>query len=596
MDSCRLLAVCPYEGMKENIKRIGRDYPAFEVTAVGDGDPGLEALLRSDGYDILMSRAGTARRLRELTDRPCVSIDIGLMDLMLTAKMLDSFPDVKPAVISTTDLRECVGLMNDSFIYGVECWALNRSEDAGQAVDEAVRGGRNMIIGTASVWREAKKRGVPALLITSCERSIRSAFDHAEELRRCDERRRRQIAVRDLIADGRKEYWHITDKNGRVVYSDFDRARPGVLEEARSKSDAMHSPVREGGFWHGQYYWEFRRSEELIAGAGPFDALRVRENIELNEDIKAAFTVDDDTYVGDAVSVILNVGGNEPLREQIRDCAGLDLSVMLIGEEGTGRDSYAKEIHKSSPWRDSAFVQINCSALTRSSVKKMFDPENGVFSRVTRATLYFARIHTLTAGFQADILRFLTYRGNRGRFRLISSCTGSGAPGGRSGPAAKRLFALLSEVSIDIPSLARQRENIPVIVGMSLQDLNRRYGWRLRGIDDEGREILLGCDWPGNLNQLKDVMKYVSANMDREAQTTLIPGRWIREAIERTDAVYRKSPPDAVSTEGTLEQIERQVIMKVLAECGMNQTKAAKRLGIGRSTMRRKLARAREEG
>ena len=593
MREYKVLALCPYEGMVELVDKINTKFPMFKIqTVVTDTrqEDYLNRLFAEEDYDFIMARGGLAKYAKMHSPKPCIEVEVTLFDLLTTTKVLESFPDAKSVVLGNMSLRECVEFINDLFGFSIETRIWEDKNEVEQLVDQAVEDGYNLVVGDAIVWRMAKSKGIPALLILSSEKSIELAFEKAVEFCRHFEHNQEKEAIWNYIAVSQGGYWSIKDHSGNVLYSNFQESDREILQTAEEKVKIMHGRVREGGFWQKGYYWEFRYSEETINDCGPFKVLRVYENLELNENLNAAFSIDKDTYVGDAVSIILNVGEDKRnLRTQIRDCADLDLSVLITGEEGTGRNSYAKEIHKISKWKDSIFIQINCAELTSSSVQKLFNLDNGLFSRLQKATLYFTEIQTMEEEDQKMIFRFLTYRKNNGKFRLLASSTMKKEELLSRKIVQRKLMDLLSEVVLEVPSLAEEKGNIVAITGLRLQEFNRRYGWRLSNIGEEGKKIMLDYDWPGNLNQLKDVLKLTVSNMEENTSTSVLRAKWIKEAIDKTDAIYRKVPSDVIDTEGTLEEIERRIIQKVLKECNMNQTKAAKRLGIGRSTMRRKL-------
>ena len=588
-----ILVLCPYEGMAEITENIKSDYPMFDVKVVVTDtlhEDYLDEVLAKKDFDLIMSRGNLSKYAKEHSSKPCIEIRIGMLDILTTIKMVDNFANINPIILGNIGIKEYVEYINELFNYSVATKLWKNKDEVGILVRQSVDEGYNFIIGDAIVQRATRQEGIPSMMILSSEKTIRNSFDRAVEFCRCVENITEKEAIWNYIAEGSGTYWNVRTEDGDVLFDNFKEADREIMLAAQEKAHTMHGKVRNGGFWKRGLYWEFQYSVETIGNHGPFCLLKVSENPELNENLNAAFSVDKDTYVAEAVSVILSMGDNKlKLREQIRDCADLDLSVLIIGEDGTGRNSYAKEIHKISRWKDSIFIQINCHELTPSSVQKLFAPEIGVFSKLQKATLYFAEIQTLDAEAQKVIIKFLSSRRNSEKFRLMSSSTMRKEELLTRRIVNRRLVALLSEVVLEVPSLVDAKENIMAITGLKLQEFNAKYGWRLTGVGEEGKRIMMNYSWPGNLNQLKDVLKLAVSNIEDRSGVSVLNCAWIQEAIEKTDAIYRKRPSDAVDTEGTLADIENRVILKVLKECNMNQSKAASRLGIGRSTMRRKM-------
>jgi transcriptional regulator with PAS, ATPase and Fis domain len=148
------------------------------------------------------------------------------------------------------------------------------------------------------------------------------------------------------------------------------------------------------------------------------------------------------------------------------------------------------------------------------------------------------------------------------------------------------LYETLGRVSIYIPPLRERREDIEDLVHVFISELHPKYGNGVVGIRLDALQEIINYEWPGNVEQLKQVIEQLflqshSFYIEKEAVVTVL--NRLEQQVKKSDELTH------IDLSGTLEEIEKQVITKVLEEEGLNQSKAAKRLGINRSTLWRKL-------
>lgn len=141
----------------------------------------------------------------------------------------------------------------------------------------------------------------------------------------------------------------------------------------------------------------------------------------------------------------------------------------------------------------------------------------------------------------------------------------------------------LSGFTINVPSLAQRREDIPAFVNRMLPQLNTLLSKSVVGMEPDAMELMTRFDWPLNLVQLEKVLRQIMA----APVSFYISAEEVQAVLSNEE---RKTTAASFDLSGTLEDIERRVIQQVLKEENMNQSAAAKRLGIGRSTLWRKIS------
>jgi transcriptional regulator with PAS, ATPase and Fis domain len=284
-----------------------------------------------------------------------------------------------------------------------------------------------------------------------------------------------------------------------------------------------------------------------------------------------------------------------------RLAARTDLPILIVGESGTGKTHLARAIHGSSSRSGGPFVAFNAAALSDTLVdSQLFGHERGAFTGAERTvrgkfelasggTLFVDEIADMSPAAQAKVLRAIEY----GEFERLGSETLQRADVRvvsathwplESFMAADRfrkdLFYRISGVTLTIPPLRERPDDLRSLIGSEVALASRKQGKTVTGLDRAALELLLSYPWPGNLRELSRVIQTAVA---------LSPDEIIRpDAILLTPVVSR-AVAAAVDGDFTLRTMERRHIMAVLARVGGNKRRAARALGLSRSTLDRKL-------
>ena len=297
------------------------------------------------------------------------------------------------------------------------------------------------------------------------------------------------------------------------------------------------------------------------------------------------------------------VGRSEPIRqvlETVNKVSFSDARVLITGESGTGKELVARAVHYSGPRKGRSFFPVNCAALAESLLEsELFGHEKGaftgaiytkkgIFEMADGGTLFLDEIGDTGPSFQAKLLRavqegeFKRVGGTRtlkADVRIISSSNKDLKSALNKGEFREDLYYRLSVVHIHLPSLRERRDDIPLLAEYFLARHSSRLNKRVRGFTRGVMDVLTGYRWPGNIRELENVIE--------RAVIMVTPGENISEADLSLDLIS----PTARGKGGTLEELEKELIQRTLAECQGNKTLAAKRMGIGRRTLYEKAAR-----
>jgi len=282
-------------------------------------------------------------------------------------------------------------------------------------------------------------------------------------------------------------------------------------------------------------------------------------------------------------------------------------TVLIEGESGTGKELIARAIHNNSLNAEGPFVAVNCGALPDTLVEsELFGYRAGAFTDAKKdkpgrfalarnGTILLDEIGDISPSFQVKLLRVL----ERGEYeplggiepvptsaRVIAATRRNLAEEVTKGRFREDLYYRINVVSVQIPSLAERREDIPLLVDHFVDRFNRLTARRILSVSKEAMAVLLLHDWPGNVRELENVIEHAFVLCRGDLiQVDALPER-IRP---RTGAM---PPPAGV----TLAEIEKQAILAGLERNRWRKGITARELGINRNTLRRKIQRLQIEG
>lgn len=269
-----------------------------------------------------------------------------------------------------------------------------------------------------------------------------------------------------------------------------------------------------------------------------------------------------------------------------------ETTVLLTGETGTGKEVFAQAIHAESNRKDNSFVAINCSAFSRELLEnELFGHKAGAFTgalkdgkglleEADKGTLFLDEIGEMAIDLQAKLLRVLEtgefYRlgDNQVRkvnIRLIAATNRDLQKEMEAGRFREDLYYRLSVFQIELPPLRDRTEDIPLLANHFIQVFAARMNKKVTSISDAYLTRLCKMNWKGNIRELKNcIERSVILTDGTELEPSSLP-----------------SLPDAVGFD--LASMEKAHIQKVLEQCNHNKTETAKLLGIGLTTLYRKM-------
>ena len=307
--------------------------------------------------------------------------------------------------------------------------------------------------------------------------------------------------------------------------------------------------------------------------------------------------------VGQKYSFESILGKSKPIRmavELARKVSVTDVPVLLTGETGTGKEVFAQAIHQHSSRAGKAFVAVNCSAFSKELLESeifghkagaftgALKEKKGLFEEADQGTIFLDEIGNLSYEVQIQLLRALQERKIRPvgstqeisvDIRLVSATNENLEQGIEKGTFREDLYHRINEFTLRMPDLKERKEDILLFANFFLDQANKELDKHLIGFDSKASQALLNYHWPGNLRQMKNIVKRA---------TLLAQGSFIT-LLELGTELLETSTVCSASMALRNEETEKEHILEALRQTGNNKSKAAQLLNIDRKTLYNKL-------
>jgi DNA-binding NtrC family response regulator len=282
--------------------------------------------------------------------------------------------------------------------------------------------------------------------------------------------------------------------------------------------------------------------------------------------------------------------------------------VLILGETGTGKELVARTIHQLSPRARGPFVPVNCSAIPETLLEsELFGHEKGAFTGAMArrpgyfeladgGTIFLDEIAEMSSNLQAKYLRVL--QDNQVRrigsheeiavdVRVVCATNKDVVKAVQEGAFREDLYYRVNVLTIALPPLRRRPEDIPLLAETFMAEFNDKYARQARGIDDRAVKLLQEHSWPGNVRELRNVIERAVVSCEQSVITPdCLPMAPLGSTPEANVVVL------PVGT--TIEDGEKQLILRTLRSVNNNKTRAAEILGTTPKTLHNKARRWRE--
>jgi transcriptional regulator with PAS, ATPase and Fis domain len=300
-----------------------------------------------------------------------------------------------------------------------------------------------------------------------------------------------------------------------------------------------------------------------------------------------------------------NVSKNKRILEILDDLpniAASDTTVLIQGESGTGKELFANALHELGPRKDKPFIKVNCGALPETLLEsELFGYKRGAFTDAKKdkpgrfmlaesGTIFLDEIGEIPKSIQVKLLRVLEKKEyeplgsvytEKANVRIISATNRDLWALEQAGAFREDLYYRLNVITINIPPLRERKEDIPLLIGHFMDEFNQTVEGKINGINSSAMKILLNHDYPGNVRELENIIEHAFILCRENYISPKHLPEYLTNRFSTSSIKGRKLE--------LVGNFEKELIEETLKQHGGSVNRAAKELGIHRSTLWRKM-------
>lgn len=608
-----ILIIAPHRRVEQIAQKVLEDYSDVDVV-MGLLDRAIEISKNAEkqGVEIIISRGGTANIIKKtVSSIPVVEIPVSPYDLLNAVNSAKKYGN-NIIVIGFQNVIEGVELLGPILDLNMKTHQIHDAEDGEKYIQKLINSGEKIdaILGGTVAETLSKKYNIPTVLLESSSNAIDASIKEARRLLEATRREKEKTEQFKAVLNHISEGIIAINSNGEItVFNPAAGRIMGIFEkEAIGRSidelvpeTILNSVIEKNKAELGQ-----------VLRIGQAQVLANRVPIIINNKmVGAVTTIEDITKIQEYEQKIRTkllvkgqvakykfsdiIGESDVLlktKEKAKKYAATNGTVLIIGESGTGKEMFAQSIHLESERRNGPFVAVNCTAIPQNLLEsELFgyqggaftgarkEGKSGLFTEAHGGTIFLDEIGEMSTELQAALLRVIQEREVRPvgsnkvipiDVRIIAATNKDLLQEIQKGAFRRDLYYRLNILKLKVPALRERKEDIKLLSRYFVSKISLKYK-KVVSITEGALDRLQRYSWPGNIRELENIIESLIVLADdiiTEAQVDELIGENVEEDAENKDS---------------LEIIKSKHILKVLSECGGNQTLAAKRLGISRT-------------
>lgn len=590
MRKVKILFIAPYPGLVEPISHVVKAHDDIDATIrVGDMKDGalIAKSMIVHHYDVIISRGGTAELIRETVDLPVVDIPVSVYDIIRSIKMAENYSE-EFAIAGYPSITECAKILCDLLQLNTEIVTFSEMEDIPGQLGALREKGFELVICDTIGVTTASQMGMNSILISSWTESIEQAVSSARSLVKSSYYYFRQKEIFQSILTSGEDDLLIYDPDGLLWFSSIANPKmqnmvysmvqpylssflqsPGQKIEKRAGS-MLYSIQNRHFYPDGQKYTVITIAKKEFLFSEQDKSISIYNQMEENNE-DFSFSYNSANYIGN-------------IRDTIDSYSKTLFPILILGECGTGKDKAASIIYKNSSLQNHPLYTVDCELLGDRRWTTLLSSSNSPLNSIN-STVYFKNINFLN---NAQLEKLITYmeQSSLSKFNhlLFSYVEAPNAPSEDSS-VCSYLMNRMNCLVLRLPPLRERKKDIPSILTLYLNQLNLELGKQIIGFEPEAMELMKKFPWPQNLNQLQRILRELAV-LTKDSYITQKA-----TAEHLMGESFSPSPPLLETNDfpldlhRSLDDINYDIIRMVLSEESMSKEKAAKRLGISRSTL-----------
>lgn len=582
----RILGIAPYENLRTAMLTAAAKYEEIEMVAyTGNLEDGLQLALQhmNEGFDVLLSRGGTAEMIRKAAAIPVIEISLSINDILRAILLLENLT-AEYAIVGYPTVTQPAHVLCEMMNYHMNIITIHHPGELDLVLKKLKSEGCNFVICDVITERMTREAGMDPILILSGPESIDAAIEYSINMCKAiaDTKAQSRLFTKALQMQGMRTI--IMKRDGAVLFSTYNEKNiSSVIGYLKGLTESPHAMSAKAFHLIDNILYSITAEETAFQEEpcyifcleqNPFPVGGSKHGIRF-----CSYTEVSVMYSNSFYSLTSSA---RLMEEKIRLINRNTLPVMILGERGSGKNQLAAKLYLESAMTKYPYITIDCQVINDKTWNYIISNYNSPLNDKNN-TIFISNIQALSRQRQEQLLSFLVDTSAHKRNRIILSCS---LTLDQDSPDPSRNFIdYLTCTTIYMPPLRELTDDIQNSSNLYLNAMNVEMSKQIVGFTPEALSLLVSYQWPDNFMQLKRVL----AELVMLTSTAYIQRDTVYEAIEKEKRQYVPSTAAVFDYDRTLSEMTREIVRVVLAQCGGNQTLAAKRLGIGRTTLWRYL-------
>ena len=579
----RVLAIAPYEGLRDSIIREAKAFPEIILDAVtGNLEEGVRLAEENfhSNYDVIISRGGTASLLRERVSLPVKEIPISFIDILQAIQTANDYFH-KTAIIGFPNITENARQVLDLLNSDIEIFTISDASDVTAVLELLRKENYQTVICDVISASAARSAGFDTILLTSGSESIRHALrETIQDMQERERLREENIFLREILKahsgdiaifreDDSLYFTSLpadTEELLEVLKEQLNEVRSGNTNRIlRTLNGYLYTIKTNISNYGDNEYVTFFISRSRAAGINRNSGISFYNYAEAENEYEGSF--------------YQLTGEFNQIRSELKSAINSHKPLLITGEYGTGRTGTAFSYYLNCPDSNHPLVEIDCEMLNERARDFLLNSQRSPLLS-TGNVVHFKNLEHNTDSFMKEMLSMLVHVDFCNHNTVIFSCSTDTEVINRHLAYLKDKFQCFQ---IDLLPLRYRRERIPVMANLYLSAESAAGKISYTRISNDALDLLQEYDWPGNSTQLERILGQLSSS----TRDHLIRKEDVHAIMqyESTSVKETGNAPYSLNLRRPLKMIEKDIVEQVLKECGNNQSTAAKRLGISRTTL-----------
>ena len=624
----KIIMTAGYPEMASLIRQISKELD-FDVAVVEgtlqEATQEVVGLIGKGGYEVVVSRAGTAKEISKVVDLPLVYSDTDRFDFVkafIKAKELGekicfiTFPE-DGFLVNFNEVIDIIG-------FDVTILHYKTAEELTEQIKIAEKMGMEVVVGGGiRAAQLANSHGMKSMYLTISERSIKRtlllAQKVAEDRMSIKKETKRLSALINVSEEGIlflnekgriescnpavEKIFQVTKERmiGKKIEEITDDKLRGLLGQKKIFVDKGNFTQENINITYQPVVLGKVRIGTIITCREVSEVQKLETKIRRDlhsKGLLARYSFKDISHNSEKMQKVIKLA---------REYAATDSTILIIGESGTGKELISQSIHNASVRKDGPFVAVNCAALPENLLEsELFGYADGAFTGANKGgrqgvfelahggTIFLDEIGEIPAHIQTRLLRVLQEkevmrigddRVTPVDIRIVAATNRKLWDLVQEGSFRLDLYFRLSVLHLDIPPLYKRKEDIPLVANHFLKRAESTKSFE--SFSEQLQQFLLTYKWPGNVRQLENIIeRLLIRNLQPQMEKD-----FIEEVLKETEvSTSEVEVADSFVVEpGTMEEIEKQIIVKMLERHDDNRTLVAEKMGISRTTLWKKI-------